>query len=492
MTRSSASIFIADDNPILLQGLDRALTANGYAVETADTGPALIRLLEAAEVRPDLLLLDVMMPEMSGIEVLAAIHQDARWSDVPVILITAATDEQLPVSALQLGAVDFLTKPFRLGELLARVESHVGRYRELKRARGEAAVRARAIDVVRDLNSVVTADEMFRLVVRRLAVIWGVRRCSVFLDEGEGLCSVAASSESHEAAGTLVRLTFYPEIEAALDASEAVLVPDVRGSRLFCEARAVWSREQRPTTTLSSVVAVPFPISAHTRGVLLLRATTEEPPLDEEALELAMQIVDGMSRALGRAQVFQTLVEQRRHLHDLANTDELTGCASRRAVLRNLTDEWDLAERSESPLSVVVLDLDRFKEINDTFGHLAGDSVLREVGGWLKSASAHRARDCAGRYGGDEFVVVLPDTGPEGAHQFAERARSHLESLVFTFDGLAVRTTLSAGIASWPTAVVNQPEALLRRADIALYEAKQEGKNCVRLARTAEQLSESA
>jgi diguanylate cyclase (GGDEF)-like protein len=177
------------------------------------------------------------------------------------------------------------------------------------------------------------------------------------------------------------------------------------------------------------------------------------------------------------------LIEQRRQLHDLAHTDDLTGCASRRAVLRNLADEWDLAQRSESPLSVVVLDLDRFKEVNDTYGHLAGDQVLREFGEWLQSDGAHRGRDCAGRYGGDEFVVVLPETGPEGALHFAERARRQLESITFQFDDRTYVATLSTGIASWPAAELDQPEALLRHADIALYEAKQQGGNRVRLAR---------
>jgi two-component system, cell cycle response regulator len=481
--RGTSFIAIADDNPILLQGLHRALSSHGYQVQTAETGQLLLRVLEESSIRPDLVLLDVMMPEMSGLEVLQRLHGEERWRDVPVILITAATDEQLPVSALQHGAVDFLTKPFRLGELLARVESHVGRYRELRRARGEAAVRAQAIDIVRDLNSVVTADEMFRLVVRRLGAIWGLRRCSIFLDEGEGLCRIAASSEAEEAAGSLVRLTFYPEIEAALQGSRPILLEDVANSRIFRDARAAWSREEGQAPSIESVIAVPFPISSRARGVLLLRGMTGEVTLGEEALEIAAQVVDGMTRALGRAQVFQTLVEQRRHLHDLANTDELTGCASRRAVLRNLADEWDLAQRSDSPLSIVVLDLDHFKEINDSFGHQAGDLVLREFGGWLRGDGAHRVRDCAGRYGGDEFVVVLPETGSEGAIQFAERARRHLESTSFSYEEKRYSASLSAGIATWPAAEILKPESLLRYADIALYEAKQAGGNQVRLAR---------
>jgi DNA-binding response OmpR family regulator len=121
----SATIFIADDNPILLQGLDRALTSSGYAVETAGDGEAVLDLLTRASLLPDLLLLDVMMPKLSGLDVLKRLQEDARWSGVPVMLVTAATDEALPAQALEGGAVDVLIKPFRLHELLERIERHV-------------------------------------------------------------------------------------------------------------------------------------------------------------------------------------------------------------------------------------------------------------------------------------------------------------------------------------------------------------------------------
>jgi DNA-binding response OmpR family regulator len=121
----SATIFIADDNPILLQGLDRALTASGYAVETAGDGEAVLELLTRSSLLPDLLLLDVMMPKLSGLDVLKRLQEDARWAGVPVMLVTAATDEGLPAQALEGGAVDVLIKPFRLHELLERIEQHV-------------------------------------------------------------------------------------------------------------------------------------------------------------------------------------------------------------------------------------------------------------------------------------------------------------------------------------------------------------------------------
>lgn len=133
MKEPAATVFIAEDNPILLQGLGRALSANGYSVITAEDGPAVLSLLSRAETPPDLLLLDVMMPGMSGVEVLEAVHTQPRWSDLPVMLITAATDEYLPTSAMQSGAVDVLIKPFRLSELLDRIEAHIRRYRSARR-----------------------------------------------------------------------------------------------------------------------------------------------------------------------------------------------------------------------------------------------------------------------------------------------------------------------------------------------------------------------
>ena len=127
MNENAATVFIAEDNPILLQGLGRALTANGYAVSTAEDGPSVLNLLSSSPRPPDLLLLDVMMPGMTGFEVLQAVHTEPRWSEVPVMLITAATDETLSTSAMRNGAVDVLIKPFRLNELLERIAVHIRR-----------------------------------------------------------------------------------------------------------------------------------------------------------------------------------------------------------------------------------------------------------------------------------------------------------------------------------------------------------------------------
>ena len=484
MSDTRPTVFVADDNASILQGLERALRASGYEVHTATNGAAIMRLLEAAPRPPDLVLLDVMMPEMSGLDVLHRLRTATRWADVPVVLITATNDGALPVSALRDGAVDFLTKPFRLDELLARVHSHVARNRELRRVREQARIRLETIDLIRELNRVVTADEMFQLVTSRTAAILGVGRCSVLVvEKGEEAARVAASSEPG-AEGLRLRLAEYPEVREALRTGEPVKVANALESRLFEGVRHGWE-ERGFLRPLGSVIVVPFDITDGMTGLFVERATVDEPPLGEEAAELAVRVVEAIVQACDRVQVFQRLLEQRERLHDIANTDELTGCSTRRSLLLYLQSELDAARSRGETLSIAVLDLDHFKQINDTCGHIAGDTVLRALGAWLTAEGSVRSRDRAGRYGGDEFVAVLPGTSAAGARRFAERARKHISSIPFVFGDVAVRATLSAGVASWPECDAPAGEELIAVADAALYTAKERGRDQVCLAREA-------
>jgi two-component system cell cycle response regulator len=476
MTEPLPTVFVADDNPAILQGLELALKKS-YLVRSATNGRAVLDLLREAAHPPDLLLLDVMMPEMSGLEVLRALRSEDRWSEIPVVLITATHDGALPVSALRDGAVDFLTKPFRLDELLARVDAHVRRHQELRRAREQARVRLQAIDLIRELNRVVTADEMFHLVTSRTSEILGVARCSVVsVDASERIARVVASSERGMEDGIVLDLDLYPEIRSALETGASVTVSDVASSPLFEKLREDWEREG-VEAPVRSVVVVPFPISDGITGFFVERAGAGEPVLGEEAAELAGRVVEAIVQACGRVQVFQNLMEQRRRLHDLANTDELTGCATRRSLLLSLERELDYSRGSGAPLGIVILDLDHLKQINDTCGHLAGDAVLRALGAWLASEGSLRSNDLAGRFGGDEFVVVLPGTDAAGALRFAERARSYFASVPFVFGTVAVRASLSAGVASWPEVQAATGTELIACADAALYVAKQEGRD---------------
>jgi two-component system cell cycle response regulator len=165
-------------------------------------------------------------------------------------------------------------------------------------------------------------------------------------------------------------------------------------------------------------------------------------------------------------------------LEALALTDPLTLVLNRRALVSRLMAEVDRARRYESVVTILMIDLDHFKGVNDTYGHLAGDQVLRDVALLLQHEV--RSVDIVARYGGEEFIVVLPETSTEGAVTFAERIRERIEGRMFESTDHSLLLTTSIGVATFPSARVASMEDLVARADEALYRAKAEGRNRVR------------
>ena len=165
----------------------------------------------------------------------------------------------------------------------------------------------------------------------------------------------------------------------------------------------------------------------------------------------------------------------RSRLAEQVGTDPLTGCLNRRALESRLRAEWRQATRRSSTLAVLAIDLDHFKQINDTRGHPFGDIVLQELAGIMKATA--RDTDAVARLGGDEFVIVLPDTGWEGALTFAERLRVKVDEFAFGSDTAVIRLTISVGVALARGTDPNSPETLLQEADRSLYKAKSGGRN---------------
>ena len=161
----------------------------------------------------------------------------------------------------------------------------------------------------------------------------------------------------------------------------------------------------------------------------------------------------------------------------IAVTDGLTGLYNRRHLEQRLREMFDHSLRLHEPLAVVMFDLDRFKNINDTFGHQAGDEVLRDLATLLRQAV--REIDRIGRYGGEEFMAILPGTVLDAAVTFAERARQEVEEHLFRCDAGTLRCTLSCGVAAWPHPRIRHREDLVKAADDALYVAKALGRNKV-------------
>ena len=171
------------------------------------------------------------------------------------------------------------------------------------------------------------------------------------------------------------------------------------------------------------------------------------------------------------------LAEQRaRQMEQLSITDQLTGLKNRSFFDKRFRSEWKRNDRQRSPLSLLMLDLDHFKQLNDTYGHAFGDHCLQQVGEVLES-KLHRETDLASRYGGEEFIILLPDTDASAAAVIAERLRMAVSNLELTFDQTAIRITCSIGGATTFPDFHDQRDQLLKQADDALYKAKGDGRD---------------
>jgi two-component system cell cycle response regulator len=212
--------------------------------------------------------------------------------------------------------------------------------------------------------------------------------------------------------------------------------------------------------------------------VLFLRTDRAERQLQSEDVEFAEVVIRAAVAAIRRAQALETTRADNRRLEALATTDPLTRVLNRRALVERLTAEVDRARRYDSGLTMLLIDVDHFKQINDTAGHLAGDSVLRQLGALLEDAV--RKVDIVARYGGEEFVAILPETSSEGGVTFADRLRERIASQIFDVGvEQPVHLTVSIGIATITSEHVTSTEDLFARADEALYRAKAGGRNQV-------------
>ncbi len=456
-------VLVADDDESLVRTLTWILKEHGYEVSVCPGGDGLFAKLE--EIKPALLLLDIMMPKVDGLQLLERLKQEERYKDLPVLMVSSMPPEEATVRALGLGAADFISKPFRVRELLARVEAHIRVGRALAQAREEA----------RSLKQ----DEIYHILARRVARALNISKCSMVLAKpGDQQGVVVAAYENPMLRNLQIELSRYPEIRKAVSTGRLVLVEDVATDALYEDERRRWEREEIKVPTRSAV-ALPFWIKDQQTGVFFLRTTGDDPPLTRADAQFAETVIKTAVSAIEKAYDFETAVSDKQRLEKLALTDALTGCMNRRALAEALATELDRARRYNLALTILLADIDRFKSINDSRGHIAGDSVLRQIGELLRREA--RSVDIVARYGGEEFVIVMPETAPHGAAIFAERLRRRVMARDFGDPGEdPLHMTVSIGLASFPDDRVHSVDNFVSLADQALYRAKNEGRNLVR------------
>jgi two-component system cell cycle response regulator len=349
---------------------------------------------------------------------------------------------------------------------------------ELQRFREEDESRKHLLEVLNEVMGNLPTEEIFHLLLRRLARALNLSHASVIVaNDGDRTGIVATAFEQPHLHDLEIELTKYPEVIAALHGRIPVLIPDLMYCPLYVPLRERWA-EEGMEVNVRSVMALPFPLADSGMGVFLLRRTIDTPKFDVADVEFAEAVVKSGAAAIQRAHAIEHTRADNHRLEALAQTDPLTQLVNRRALTIRLATEMERVRRYNAPLAMLLIDLDHFKLVNDTYGHLAGDDVLAGVASLLQRAV--RTVDLVARYGGEEFVIVLPETGRQGAVAFAERLRDRLALHRFTIAGnQEIRVTASIGVSTYPAAGLDSVEDFFRAADSALYRAKSSGRNLV-------------
>jgi two-component system cell cycle response regulator len=451
----TARVLVVDDVPANVKLLEARLSAEYFDVVTAMSGSDALAICERAEC--DIVLLDVMMPDMDGFEVCRRLKHNPSTHHIPVVMVTALDHPSDRVRGLDAGADDFLTKPVSDVALIARVRS----LSRLKMMTDELRMRA------------ATSKEIGIKAPEHEAIAEAGRNGRILL--------VDDRKTSYERIAQMLQDEHSVELEP--DPNEALFhAAEGNYDLVIVSLRLENFDALRLCSQLRSL--------ERTRGVPILAiAEAEDNARLVRGLEIGVN--DYLVRPIDKNELLarvRTQIRKKRYTErlrdsmqlsiEMAITDALTGLYNRRYMESHLNSLIEQAAARSKPLAALVLDIDYFKSVNDSYGHDAGDDVLREFA--IRMRKSIRGIDLACRYGGEEFVIVMPETDMAVATTVAERLRRRIAAEPFSIQQgtKTIEVTISIGISTL------DPKSdtalnLLKRADQALYRAKRDGRNRV-------------
>ncbi len=442
---SEKRLFIIDDEESLLAVLQEFLQQFGLKVFVYQRMPDLKK--ELAEKRPHAVLCDIILPGISGIEILKEIKRIDRR--IPVIMMTGYADETERLESLSNGAYALLTKPFKsFEELFHIVNNSMDHYME----------------VLRTQELTEEVEERFRREKINILELEFLKNLQHMIGETEDPAFVLKNA--YTLLGSFIQFEFFGTMLMADQEADIHILPEAdRDPKLQHSMMSVLAGGKDTAAIIPGIESTVSDLRT-TNRLYGYAALYRHESFNEEERSIFSRFCSHIALTLEKISLFEEIRTLSRH-------DGLTGAYNHACIVGELAAEIERSKRYSSPFSVILFDVDDFKAVNDQYGHLAGDQVLKGITRIVKENL--RAIDKVGRYGGEEFLVILPETSADKAIMVAERLRIAVEKAVIESDNNIIHSTVSGGVVAYVPG--RQEKDLIKKADDNLYRAKKDGKN---------------
>ena len=483
---SKGNILLADDNKLVVKVTSAILEGADYDVIVAWDGLEAINKTYTEE--PDLVILDIEMPKINGYQVCRLLKDDEFTRGIPIVMLTGRDQQSDMFWGMKTGADAYVTKGFKPEQLLTVIEDQIEQSRRTQgnqkqrdvpvKLLDESAVIGRVIDlldsklfestILNELGALASVSQDYRGTVKSvleiIARVVGNSVGVVLMFEEEAM---------------IIQLNRPTKMEGLVHIQDDVLElarghgwelanPDRIKVSVYGEEYIRESKEQAPERDYAHIH---IPLKAHDRVAgLLVLSNYASRPLGRTAQSILNVIQNQVTIVIDNARLYEGA-------RQLAITDGLTKIHNHRFFQELFEKEYNRADRYNTIFSMIMLDIDLFKNVNDSYGHLCGDEILVGLANLIKSCL--RSMDTVARYGGEEFAILLPETNGSEATYTAERIRKAVEDYVFDASDQGLRITVSQGVATFPSPGIQGRFDIIAKADEALYQAKDAGRNRV-------------